>query len=173
MDIAEITNLTTAIEMKREVLRLAIQKNATEEDIWLQLQIYRKTHPQEKIQTKQSSLKSLIARILDKNKIRITESPLEDTLKYALEIRDIDFETQKKIGKYRVDFFFPQARLVVEADSNEYHSSEEQRTRDMERQCKIMKKGYIVLRFRGSQIFKDVETCVDKIEDLLNVDNEK
>lgn len=173
MDIPEINALPTAIEMRKEVIKLAIEKNVSEEDIWQEIDIYRKTHPQGKIQTNQSSVKSLIVKILAKTKIHIVESPIEAILKQAFERRHIDFETQKKIGKHRVDFFFPQGRLVVEADGNEYHSTEEQRTRDMERQCKIMQRGYVVLRFRGSQIFKDVEICVDKISKFLDVDNKK
>lgn len=171
MDIPEITNLATAIETKREVLRLAVEKNRTEENVWLELEIYRKTHPEGKKEAKQ--VKSLIRKILTNTKIHITKSPLEDTLKQALEIRKIHFVTQEKIGKYRVDFFFPQGRLVVEADGKEYHSSEEQRLKDFERQCEIMRRGYALLRFWGTQIYKDVEGCVDEISLFLNLYNTK
>lgn len=153
--------------MRREVLKVARQKNIPEDDIWLELQIYRKTHPGEK--KEDTRVKSLITKILTKRKIHITKSPLEDTLKRALEIRKIHFTTQEKIGKYRVDFFFPQGRLVVEADGKEYHSSEEQRLKDFERMCEIMRKGYALLRFRGTDIYKDVEGCVDKISLFLSL----
>lgn len=153
--------------MRREVLKVARQKNIPEGDVWLELQIYRKTHPGE---TKQvTRVKSLITKILSKRKIHITKSPLEDTLKQALEQRKIHFVTQEKIGKYRVDFFFPQGRLVVEADGKEYHSSEDQRLKDFQRMCEIMRKGYALLRFRGTEIYKDVEGCVDKISLFLRL----
>lgn len=171
MDIPEITNLATAIEAKREVLRLAIEKNRTEEDIWLELDIYRKTHSEGKKEPEQ--VKSLVKKTLTKSKIHITKSPLEDTLKQALEKRNIHFVTQQKIGRYRVDFFFPQGRLVVEADGKEYHSSEEQRLKDFERQCEIMRRGYALLRFRGTEIYKDVEGCVGQVSLFLNLYNTK
>jgi len=153
--------------MRREVVKVARQKNIPEGDIWLELQIYRKTHPGDKKEA--TRVKSLITKILTKRKIHITRSPLEDTLKRALEIRKIHFVTQEKIGKYRVDFFFPQGRLVVEVDGKEYHSTEEQRLKDFDRQCEIMRRGYALLRFRGTDVYKDVEGCVDKISLFLNL----
>jgi len=171
MDIPEIANLPTAIEMRRQIFKLARKKNIPEGDVWLELQIYRKTHSEGKKEAKQ--VKSLIGKILNKSRIHITKSPLEDTLKQALETRKIHFVTQEKIGKYRVDFFFPQGRLVVEADGKEYHSSEEQRLKDFERQCEIMRRGYARLRFRGTEIYKDPEGCVDKISLFLNLYNTK
>jgi len=171
MDIPKIGNLQAACKMRREVLNLAREKNIPEGDVWLELEIYRKTHSQGKKEAKQ--LKSLIRKILAKSKIHITKSPLEDTLKQALEKRNIHFVTQEKIGKYRVDFFFPQARLVVEADGKEYHSTEEQRLKDFERQCEIMRRGYALLRFRGTEIYQDVEGCLDKISLFLNLYNSK
>ena len=153
--------------MRLEVLKLAIERQVPKEDIWLELQIYRKTHLGEKKEI--TRVGPLIRRILTKSKFHITRSPLEDTLKEALEKRKIHFVTQEKIGKYRVDFFFPQGRLVVEADGKEYHSSEEQRLKDFERMCEIMRKGYVLLRLRGTEIYKDVEGCVDKISLFLRL----
>lgn len=153
--------------MRLEVFKLAIERHIPKEEIWLELEIYRKTHSGE---TKQATrIKSLIRKILTESKLHITKSPLEDTLKQALEKRKIHFVTQEKIGKYRVDFFFPQGRLVVEADGKEYHSSEEQRLKDFDRQCEIMRRGYALLRFRGTDIYQDVEGCVDKISLFLNI----
>jgi len=153
--------------MRREVSKLAIETHIPEDDIWLELETYRKIHPGEK--KKATRVKSLIRKILTERKIHITRSPLEDTLKQALEKRKIHFVTQEKIGKYRVDFFFPQGRLVVEVDGKEYHSTEEQRLKDFERQCEIMRRGYALLRFRGTDIYQDVEGCVDKISLFFNL----
>jgi len=74
MDIPKIGNLQAACKMRREVLNLAREKNIPEGDVWLELEIYRKTHSEGKNEAKQ--LKSLIRKILTKSRIHITKSPL-------------------------------------------------------------------------------------------------
>lgn len=166
MDIPKIANLETAIEMRKEVLRLAIKKSLPEGNIWAELDIYRKTHPEG--ERKPTPIALIVKSIISLGgKIKFTESPIEDLLKYKLQARRIKFETQKKIGKDRVDFFFPQANLIVEADVREYYSTPEQSEKDFKRQLALMKKGYIVLRFRGSKIYRDVEGCVIEISKFL------
>ena len=162
MNIPEIAKLKTAIEMRREVLRLAVARSLTEEDVWIELDIYRKTHPPGQREPVHIGkiLKTIIPIIRG---FKFTDSPIEDILAYELKNRNVKFEPQKEIGKYRVDFFFPEANLVVEADGKEYHSKPEQREKDEQRQMEIIKKGYSLLRFTGSQIYTDVERCVDNI----------
>lgn len=166
MDIPEIANLEIAIEMQREVLRLALKKSLSEERIWEELEIYRKTHPEG--ERKPTPIALIVKSIIPPDgKIKFTESPIEDLLKYKLQARNIIFETQKKIGKYRVDFFFPQANLIVETNGREYHSTPEQNEKDFKRQLDLIKKGYTVLRFRGSEIHRDAEGCVIEISKFL------
>lgn len=167
MDIPQIANLSTAIEMKREILKLVLEKNLPEERIWEELEIYHKTHPDGRSDRKPTSISSILKNIFSKTGITITESPMEDLLKHKLEAKDIKFQTQKKIGKCRVDFFFPQASLIVEVDRREYHSTSEQREKDMKRQMNLMKRGYAVLRFRGSEIYRDAEGCAIRISEFL------
>lgn len=166
MDIPKINALPTAIKMRREVVKLAIEKNVSEDDIWWQLEIYKKANS---IKAKPiPCIKDILSCIIGVDKIRITDSPIEDALKYELQGRQIEFEAQKEIGKYRVDFYFAKAKLVVECDGKEYHSDFIQQEKDIKREFEIMKKGYIVLRFKGSEIYQDVIGCVDKIEELLS-----
>lgn len=175
MDIPEIVKLPTSIEMRREILKLALERNLSEERIWEEFEIYRKTHTGGRKPIPISSILicntlvdylNILERLIGK-KIKITESPIEDLLTFELQKRNIKFEIQKKIGRYRVDFFFPKANLIIEVDGKEYHSTSEQREKDMKRQMDLIKKGYTVLRFRGSEIFRDVENCVIKISKFL------
>lgn len=166
MDIPEIARLEKAIEMKREILRLAIKTNSSEEAVWTEFDIYRKTHPEGMRKRKPTRVDEILKNILHRS-IFLTESPIEDTLRRELRARQIEFETQKKIGKYRVDFFFPQANLIVEADGGEYHSTPEQIERDQKRQAILMKRGCLVLRFTGREIYRNVVGCVDKIASFL------
>jgi very-short-patch-repair endonuclease len=93
----------------------------------------------------------------------MVESPIEEKLGREFSEQGLDFLTQVKIGKYRVDFLFPFENLVVEADGWEYHSTKDQVKNDFQRDHYLARKGYRVLRFRAVQINRDIETCLDKI----------
>ncbi|MFC3831957.1 MULTISPECIES: endonuclease domain-containing protein [Deinococcus] len=67
--------------------------------------------------------------------------------------------------KYRVDFYIPERRLIVELDGHDYHSSKEQREYDAKRDRYLSKKGFRVIRFTGREVNRDVNKCVqDTIE---------
>lgn len=171
MDIPEIANLPTAIEMRREVLKLAIEKGCPEDGIWTELEIYRKLHPEGRRKRQPVVVSEILKKVLPATVgIKFTESPAEDCLKSELIARNIKFEIQKSIGKYRVDFFFPTGNLIVEMDGTEYHATGRRLLKDMDRDSKLMKRGYLILRFWASEVFKDAEGCVLKIMRLLGTD---
>lgn len=171
MDIPEIANLPTAIEMKREILKLAMEKGFAEQDVWSELEIYRKTNPDGRRKRRPTLVSEILKKVLPTMaEVKITESPAEDCLKSELIARDMDFEMQKSIGKYRVDFFFPAGNLIVEVDGAEYHATGRQFLKDFDRDSKLMKRGYTVLRFWASEVFKDAEGCVLKIMRLLGTE---
>ena len=66
-----------------------------------------------------------------------------------------------------MDFCFPDSSMVVEAQGKKYHSTPEQFDRDFRRAQYIMRKGYLVLWFKGKEIYRNAAGCVDKIEQLL------
>lgn len=157
------------LQIRTEVANMATERDCTEDEIWSTINEFRRIQAQGKRLRVPTKIKGILKSILDKTKI--SESPIKDTLKYELLNRDIEFETQAEIGKYRTDFFFPEANLIVEADGREYHSSQRDRDNDFKRQVALMKRGYTVLRFTGSEIYQNVVGCVNKIEQLLNLDN--
>lgn len=57
------------------------------------------------------------------------------------------WETNYKIGRYRVDFAFPKAGVVIEVDGWAFHSDRHDFQHDRERQNDIMLMGWQVLRF--------------------------
>jgi len=79
----------------------------------------------------------------------------------------MDFDMGVEIGPYKTDFLFPESMLIVEADGQEYHSSPSQIKRDDRRDKYLMKRGYTVLRFSGSQIYGSVQTCIAKIVQII------
>lgn len=169
MNISEISALETPLEMRREVVRLALKRNISEDDIWLKIEAYRKIYGNGGRPRAPASISDILRAILppDKSKLKITESPVEDLLKYELQAREIQFETQKKIGRYRADFFFPQGKLIVETEGAELRSTRKRRLDDAKRQSVLMRRGHIVLRFTASEVFQDAVGCVNKIVGML------
>lgn len=96
------------------------------------------------------------------------ESPIEWRLYYALKRRGYNVKTQVKCGYYRIDLALSEYRIVVECDGKAYHSSPEQKKNDKKRSDFLYRQGWkSVLRFSGSEINKNPDACVDKIEDKL------
>lgn len=72
--------------------------------------------------------------------------------------------TQVKIHDYRVDFTVSSADtkkvLVIECDGHDYHErTKEQAARDRKRDRTLTSLGYCVIRFTGSEIWRDPWQC--------------
>lgn len=76
-----------------------------------------------------------------------------------------NIEAQTWIGRYRVDFFIQNKNLVIELDGHDYHKTKDQRTHDAKRQRSLEINGYRVIRFTGTEIYKDTKRCV---QDTIN-----
>jgi len=81
---------------------------------------------------------------------------------------------QAKIGNYRVDFllWFKLKRhiggIAVECDGHQYHEkTKEQAARDKRRDREILQSGFPVMRFTGSEIYKDAIACAEQVRDAL------
>src|SRR5215472_19012809 len=81
------------------------------------------------------------------------------------------FFAQAHIGPYRADFMIsiPQPlALIVECDRHGYHDrTKEQARRDRQRDRWFQTKGYIVLRFAGSEIVKDPQGCAKQVRETI------
>ncbi len=95
-----------------------------------------------------------------------TPSPIESTFTEAAADlaekiqREHWFGDSQKHHRFRVDFLLKDARLIIELDGHEYHSTKEQIARDMQRQRYLARAGYIVLRFTGREIHQSADQCV-------------
>ncbi|WOD41196.1 endonuclease domain-containing protein [Nodosilinea sp. E11] len=76
-------------------------------------------------------------------------------------------EYEQYIGEYRVDFLVKEKKFVIEIDGHDYHKTKEQRTRDCLRQRKLNLYGYYVIRFTGTEVYRNVGSCVRETLDLL------
>lgn len=79
-------------------------------------------------------------------------------------------------GKYRVDFlvcgYLFEAKqwidLVIECDGHDFHErTKEQAARDRSRDRAMMAGGYHVMRFTGSEIYRNSDRCIAEVENFL------
>lgn len=75
--------------------------------------------------------------------------------------------SQVRLGKYRVDFHWPELGLVVEADSLTYHRTVAQQTTDMERDQTHARAGLRTLRFNHHQVFRRPDHVRRVLEDTV------
>jgi len=61
-------------------------------------------------------------------------------------------EVNVKVGRYEVDFFWPQHKVVVETDFFDYHRGHQAFEDDHERELHLRRAGYTVRRFTGAQL---------------------
>lgn len=96
------------------------------------------------------------------------ESPIEEAFYNASQGR-LKLQPQHKIGPYRVDFAVLHRMVVIELDGHEYHKTREQRTSDAQRQRYLEAHGWRVIRFTGSEVYKNPQACVDEAARLIEV----
>lgn len=65
-------------------------------------------------------------------------------------------------GKYRLDFAEPESKIGIELDGYDYHSSKEAFTKDRKRQREIEAAGWRVIRFSGSEVYRDAAGCASE-----------
>ncbi|GAB7387405.1 hypothetical protein BSNK01_12410 [Bacillaceae bacterium] len=76
---------------------------------------------------------------------------------------------------YRLDFHLEchfkgrKHLFAIECDGHEFHEkSKEQAARDKQRDRDLASLGYVVLRFTGSEIWKDPSKCADQVLDIID-----
>lgn len=78
------------------------------------------------------------------------------------QILGVQFYRQKPLGNYVVDFYAPQANLVIELDGGQ-HFEPEQQHYDEERTVYLQKQGLSVLRFTNLDVLKNIEGVMEII----------
>jgi hypothetical protein len=58
--------------------------------------------------------------------------------------------------------------LLIECDGKEFHSSPEQIAHDTTKDAAALNRGYLTMRFSGSQIHRDPDGCAQKIFDVVS-----
>ncbi len=76
------------------------------------------------------------------------------------------FRRQHPINTYILDFYCHKKRLSIELDG-EYHDSLEQTEKDFDRTKYLNGIGVQELRFKNSEVLKNIETVISSIEEEL------
>jgi len=108
------------------------------------------------------ALKSL-ARNLRKN-MTLSEVLLWNQLKQK-QMMGFDFDRQRPIGEYIVDFYCKELSLVIEIDGDSHTYRYDY---DEERQSSLEKKGVRFLRFDDLEVKKDMNNVLRVIVDWIN-----
>jgi very-short-patch-repair endonuclease len=76
-------------------------------------------------------------------------------------------DTQKRFGKHRVDFHWPQTGLVVEADGARFHATAAQQTADRKRDQAHIRAGRTPLRVTHWQVVKEPAETTTLLADVF------
>jgi very-short-patch-repair endonuclease len=99
---------------------------------------------------------AIVRDVLDKRTFTFTDSDLERAFLRLVRRAGLPPPlTQVRISGFRVDFFWPDLRLVVETDGLRYHRTPAQQARDRQRDQVLVAAGMTVLRFTHAQVRHD------------------
>jgi very-short-patch-repair endonuclease len=82
------------------------------------------------------------------------------------QLKGLQFYRQKIIGKYIVDFYCPEANLVIELDGGQ-HYSEPGQEKDRIRDDVLRKMGIEVIRFSDRDVFENMGEVMEGIWNCL------
>lgn len=104
-----------------------------------------------------------VSRYIATHKTKYSDTDIEKILYAALDV-SLGLEIIKQyfidyVGN--VDFYSKEHNLVIEADGDYWHMRRGQKRRDIYRNKKLKELGYNVLRFWGSVIKRDLQTCIE------------
>jgi very-short-patch-repair endonuclease len=96
--------------------------------------------------------------LLDRRTFRLTDSELERRFLPLAAQAGLSLPlTRQRVNGFRVDFSWPELRLVVETDGLRYHRTPAQQARDRVRDQAHLAAGFTPLRFTHAQVRYDAE----------------
>jgi very-short-patch-repair endonuclease len=110
-----------------------------------------------------------LGRILDRRTFALTDSELERRFLRIVRRAGLAApKTQQPVCGFRVDFLWPDLRLVVETDGLRYHRTPGQQAKDRVRDQALTAAGLTVLRFTHAQVRYDPEHVLTTLRMVLN-----
>jgi len=83
------------------------------------------------------------------------------------QVKGYQFLRQRPIGSYIVDFYCPEAKLVIEVDGGQHFTREGQES-DRSRDIYLRSLGLRVLRFNNHDVMKNIQSVVDEIFEAVS-----
>jgi very-short-patch-repair endonuclease len=98
---------------------------------------------------------------------RVPESGFETRLQRVLRAAGLPTPVvQHRIGAYRVDFAYPDARVAIEADGFRWHSTRQQWDRDRARRNALTTMGWTVLHVTWTQLRERPADVIEAVRAL-------
>jgi very-short-patch-repair endonuclease len=94
-------------------------------------------------------------------------SPIEEKFWEAAKDVIPELEREVEIGDYRVDFIIRRKKVIVELYGYKWHNSKKKITQDKERERELIRMGYKVIPFTGSEVWQNPQKCVHEVMALL------
>ena len=101
--------------------------------------------------------------------LRRQMTPAEKKLWQAIRRKQVDglrFRAQHPVGRFILDFYCPEHKLVIEVDGSIH---EDNRERDAERTACLAAFGYTVLRVKNDEIEDDLSAVLKVIRDTIDL----
>jgi very-short-patch-repair endonuclease len=142
--------VTTAVQT---LIDLSPRLDATQLERALNEAVNRDLVDPDRLRREVAAVPGALRTMLERDALTLTDSELEQLfLPIAREAGLPEPLTQVHVNGYRVDFYWPELRLVVEADSLRFHRTPAQQRRDRERDQAHTVAGLLPLRFTHAQI---------------------
>ena len=109
-----------------------------------------------------------LRRLLDRQTFSLTDSELERSFLKLIRRAGLPVpKTQQRIEGFRVDFLWPELRLVVETDGLRYHRTAAQQAKDRLRDQALVAAGLTVLRFTHAQVVFEPSRVVETLRAVV------
>ena len=100
--------------------------------------------------------------------LREWETNIETLMRDGLETAGLEAVPQFPAGSFIIDFaILEPVRIAIECDGEAWHSSPAQRRRDGWKTHCLKRRGWIVVRFSGSEIESNVADCVARVQEFV------
>jgi very-short-patch-repair endonuclease len=110
-----------------------------------------------------------LRRVLDRRTFRLTDSELERRfIRLVRGARLPEPLTQQSVNGFRVDFHWPDLKLIVETDGLRYHRTPDQQSKDRLRDQRLVAAGFTVLRFTHAQVIFDADAVIATLRAVMN-----
>jgi very-short-patch-repair endonuclease len=111
----------------------------------------------------------MLRRTLDRRTFTLTDSELERRFLRLVRRAGLPApRTQQRVAGYRVDFFWPELRLVVETDGLRYHRTAAQQAKDRVRDQVLVAAGFTALRFTHAQVRYEPDHVVRTLRAVMH-----